>query len=109
MNRKIRKRRKNRLEDLPINTSISIGCAIVNLIVIIILTIKATISNGNSSILMGLIGVVSIIIGGYGIYYAIKGIKEDDTNYMTMPLIAIISNSILTLFFIVLYIIGILV
>lgn len=106
MNRRLRKRRYS-IEKLPINTSISIVCAIVDLIIMIILCYKATTSNGNVGIITGLVGVLAIIIGGYGIYYAVKGIREDDNNYFTIPLIAIIANSVLTLFLVVLYIIGI--
>ncbi len=107
MNRKLRKRRKKGLDSLPINTSISIVCAAVNFIIIVVLTIKATTSDGNAGILTGLVGLLSIAIGGYGIYYSIKALKEDDNNYITVPLIGIIANSVLTLFLVVLYIIGI--
>lgn len=107
MNRKLRKRRRNGLDSFPINTSISIACAAVNLIVIVVLIIKATTSDGNAGILTGLVGLLSVAIGGYGIYYSIKAIKEDDNNYITMPLIGIIANSVFTLFLLVLYIIGI--
>ena len=107
MNRKLRKRRKKGLDSLPINTSISIVCAAVNLIIIVVLTVKATASDGNAGILTGLVGLLSIAVGGYGIYYSIKALKEDDNNYITMPLIAIIANSVMTLFLLVLYIIGI--
>lgn len=107
MNRKIRKRRKKGLDSLPMNTSISIACAAVNFIVIVVLTVKATTSDGNVGLITGLVGLLSIVIGGYGIYYAIKGLREDDNNYITAPLISIIANSLLTLFLVVLYIIGI--
>lgn len=107
MNRKLRKRRKKGLNSLPINTSISIGCAVVELLIILVMTIKATVSDGNVGIITGLVGLLSIVIGGYGIYYSIKGFREDDNNYITAPLIAVIANGILTLFLVVLYVIGI--
>ena len=107
MNRRLRKRKKFSIENLPINTTISIVCAVVNLIIMIVLCYKAVVSNGNVGLITGLVGVLAMIIGGYGIYYSFKGVREDDNNYFTIPLIAIIVNIVLTLIFIILYIVGI--
>ena len=107
MNRRIRKRRKNSIDNLPVNTSISILCGVANLIIIGIMCYRATSTNGKLGIITGLVGVLAIIVGGNGIYYAFKGVREDDNNYFTIPLVAIIVNILLTVFLVVLYIIGI--
>ena len=107
MNRRIRKRRKYSIDNLPVNTSISILCGIANLIITCILCYRATKTDGNLGLITGMVGVLAIIIGGNGIFYAFKGVREDDNNYFTIPLIAIIVNILLTVFLVVLYIIGI--
>ena len=107
MNRRIRKRKRYSIENLPANTTISIICGVANLIITCILCYRATTTNGDLGLITGIVGVLAVIIGGNGIFYAFKGAKEDDNNYFTIPLIAIIVNIVLTLIFIILYIVGI--
>ena len=107
MNRRIRKRKRYSIENLPVNTTISIICGVAHLIITCILCYRATTTNGDLGLITGIVGVLAIIIGGNGIFYAFKGVKEDDNNYFTIPLVAIIVNILLTVFLVVLYIIGI--
>ena len=107
MNRRIRKRKRYSIENLPVNTTISIICGVANLIITCILCYRATTTNGDLGLITGIVGVLAIIIGGNGIFYAFKGVREDDNNYFTIPLVAIIVNILLTVFLVVLYIIGI--
>lgn len=107
MSKKLRRKNKFDSHLMPVNTVTSIICAIINLIIIIYMIARATITDGNVGVIVGLIGVFAIIIGAYGIYYAFKGLKEDENNYFTFPLIAVITNIVFTLFLVVMYIVGI--
>ena len=107
MSRRIRRKNKFDVHLLPVNTVTSIVLASVNFIILIVAIIKSTLADGKMDIMIGLVGVLEMVIGAYGIYYAIKGIKEDNSNYMTLPLVAIISNSVIMLILVIMYIVGI--
>ena len=107
MNKKFRRKNKFDSHLIPVNTVTAILCAVVDLIIIIYMISRATITDGNVGSIIGLIGVVAIVISAYGIYYAFKGLKEDDNNYFTVPLITIIANILITVVLVVMYIVGI--
>ena len=102
-------RRKNKFDDhkFPVNTITAISCGIVNLIILIFMIVRATLTDGNVGMIIGLIGVLAILIGAFGIFYAFKGLKSDENNIFTFPLIAIISNILLTFVFVAMYVVGI--
>lgn len=107
MNRRIRRRNKKHiLNKISMNCIISLGCALLNMIIMIVMGYRSTVTDGNASLLVGLAGVCAMIISGYGIYYAFKGLKEDDNNYFTIPLISIISNILIAVILLVMYIVG---
>ena len=107
MSKKFKRKNKFDSHKHPINTITAISCAVVNFIILIVMIIKATVTDGNAGLLIGLIGVLAIIICAFGIYYAFKGLKVDENNVFTFPLVAIISNILLTVILVVMYIVGI--
>ena len=107
MSKKFRRKNKFDAHKLPVNTITAVTCAAINLIVLIYMIVKATLTDGNVSLIIGLIGVMAIVIGGFGIYYSFKGFKSDENSVSTLPLIAIIVNILLVLVLVVMYIGGI--
>ncbi|MBE5935202.1 MAG: hypothetical protein E7262_05360 [Lachnospiraceae bacterium] len=102
-------RRKNRFDDhkFLINTIFAIACAAINILVFIFMIIRATIADGNVGTIFGVIGIVSLVISAFGIYYSFKGLKADENSVFTFPLIAIIANILITVILVAMYIVGI--
>lgn len=107
MSKKFRRKNKFDAHKLPVNTITAVSCGVVNLIILIYMIVKATLTDGNVSMIVGLIGVLAIVIGGFGIYYSFKGFRSDENSVSTLPLIAIIVNILFVLILVVMYIGGI--
>lgn len=85
---------------------ISVILAAISLCSIISSSIISTISHGNGGIFLGVIGVIALFISLVGFIFGIKGSLEKEV-YYTVPVVGMIVNGILFLFYFVLYIVGI--
>ncbi len=85
---------------------ISVGLAVVALLTIVISSIISAISHGNGSMALGAIGIVAFIISLVGFILGIKGSLEKEI-YYTAPIVGMIMNGLLFLFYFVLYVVGI--
>jgi hypothetical protein len=85
---------------------ISVILAVISLLSIISSSIISAISHGNGGIFLGMIGIVSLVISLVGFILGIKGSLEKEIYYMA-PVIGMIMNGLLFLFYFVLYVVGI--
>jgi len=85
---------------------ISVVLAVLSLLSIISSSIISAISHGNGGIFLGVIGIAALIISLIGFILGIKGSLEKEI-YYTAPVIGMIINGLLFLFYFVLYVVGI--
>lgn len=85
---------------------ISVILAATSLSSIIFSSIISSISHGNGGIFLGVIGVLALFISLAGFILGIKGSLEKEV-YYTVPIVGMIVNGVLFLFYFVLYIVGI--
>lgn len=85
---------------------ISVSLAVVALLSIVISSIISAISHGNGSLILGAVGIVAFIISLVGFILGIKGSMEKEI-YYTAPVVGMIVNGLLFMFYFVLYVVGI--
>lgn len=86
-----------------------IAALCLGLLALIGFTVIAVISGqsgGSSGVISGLIGVVLLVITAIGFVLSIKSLQERDI-FMSIPITSMVINSVMTIFLICLYIMGI--
>lgn len=58
-------------------------CCVTVLIIMVVLFLKAYISEGTASPIIGGLGLVAFILSGCSLYLAIRGFREREKDYMT--------------------------
>lgn len=86
--------------------SLTIGIAIV--MATIILVFMSSFSDGNGGIWYGYMGIGLAILSVVGFVLGAKGFKDKDI-YYTAPISGLILNGVLFLFFVVLYLVGVII
>lgn len=85
---------------------ISVALAGASLLSIIISSIVSAMSHGNGSLFLGVVGIIALSISLVGFILGIKGSLEKEI-YYTVPVVGMIVNGLLFLFYFVLYVVGI--
>ncbi|MDF2800471.1 MAG: hypothetical protein K0S61_374 [Anaerocolumna sp.] len=85
---------------------ISVSLAVVSLLSIVISSIISAITHGNGSMVLGAVGIIAFIVSLVGFILGIKGSLEKEI-YYTAPIVGMIINGMLFLFYFVLYVVGI--
>jgi len=83
----------------------SIAAGAVAWVVFVILCIASAMAEGNAGLLAGWLGLLDMSLAGYGIYLAMKGLKERDVYYV-LPFIGMTLNCILFVVYFSLYFTG---
>lgn len=90
----------------PIKGIVSLIIAVISFISIIIISYVSSLSYGNGDIILGAIGVVSMLFCIVGFILSINAMKQKEIYYV-IPIIGLLMNGILFTVYFVLYIIGI--
>ncbi|MFV0341693.1 MAG: DUF6142 family protein [Anaerocolumna sp.] len=85
---------------------ISVVLAIISLLLIMTSTILSTISHGNGGMYLGAVGILAFIVSLGGFILGIKACLEKEI-YYTAPLVGMIINGLLFIFYFILYMVGI--
>lgn len=101
----MKRRSRYRGDDIPVNTIWGLICGIIAFVCFVALIIGAVYKHG-LGISSGVIGMIALIISSYGLSLNIKGIKQDENMFFTMPLIGVTLNSAMTILFVIIYIKG---
>lgn len=85
---------------------ISTAIGITAIIALMVLAYIASLSGGNGTILLGLVGIGFAVLSGVGFYLGIDACKESDI-YYTAPVAGIIINGFILIIYLLLYMVGI--
>ncbi|MCR5203393.1 MAG: DUF6142 family protein [Lachnospiraceae bacterium] len=90
---------------IPINGVISLMLGILAIILFLIACIYSGFYRGKAGQWVGIMGFISLILSAIGIFFSWLALKEDNIR-VVLPSIAGILNVIITLFFVILYVIS---
>lgn len=105
----ILKKKKNIIKNTPVipkDTKIGLLTGIVTMVILILLFIYSTLKRGNAGVGVGLVGMIVMVAGCYGLIMSIRGIKKKDCMYFTIPVIGIGLNGLVFVSTFVLYVVG---
>lgn len=91
------------------HTKLGIGSAVIGVVVIIIfiaLSIFSSKSQGNAGIFIGFAGLLMLSISVYGLRLSYKAFQERDIFYR-FPIIGAVSNGLMIILLLILYVYGI--
>lgn len=92
---------RNQLKDS--NWSIIFG--IFSVILFVVSCVISGINRGEAGLLVGVFGIVSMLVNGYGFGLAVKSLKGDDIYFLT-ALIGVILNGLMFAAYVILMIVG---
>jgi uncharacterized membrane protein len=90
------------------HTKLGILSAIIGFVVVagfIIISILSAVAKGGGSLLLGLIGIGLFFLAAFGFVLSYKAFKQKDIFYR-FPIIGAILNGIMTVFLLIIYILG---
>jgi len=102
-----RKKIKKTTVNIPKDTMIGLYIGIATFAFLLLSVIYSTFKRGNAGLGVGIVGVIVMIVSGFGLLESIRGIRKKDCMYYTVPIISIGVNGIIFVFTFLLYIIGI--
>lgn len=102
-----RKRRKNRKYGQAKLTHAKrgiISCILAGIVFVLLVSMlaKAYVSGGSATPLVGGIGLVCVVLAGYGLYMSLRGFKEREKDYLTCK-IGVGCNALFILGFIMIF------
>lgn len=105
--RKKKRKKRYKFSDKihPFSAILSVGGAIIAFVILIILCIKASQIKEGASLIYGAFGMIAMLISLLGLLAAILCFKRKEIHYF-FPLVGTITNGILSLIFIIIYIMG---
>ncbi|QHQ61164.1 hypothetical protein Ana3638_10595 [Anaerocolumna sedimenticola] len=87
---------------------ISVIIGSLSLISLLILSIISSLSKGNGGLIIGFIGMLLFVISITGFILGIKACREKEI-YYTAPVTGMVINGFLSIFFFVLYMVGVII
>jgi ABC-type transport system involved in cytochrome c biogenesis permease subunit len=90
----------------PIIGVISVILAVSSFITIMILFLVSSQQQGNSGIMIGLIGILAFFLSVLGLILAVISAREKEIHY-TFPIIGMGFNGILMIIYMIIYVVGI--
>jgi hypothetical protein len=85
---------------------ISLAIGIISLLTFIIISILSSFSKGNGGLILGIIGLVLFVVSVTGFILGIKACKEKEIYYKA-PITGMVINGLLSLLFLILYMVGV--
>lgn len=85
------------------NWSIIFG--IFSVILFITACVYSGINRGEAGLLVGVFGIISMLVNGYGFWLAVKSLKGDDIYFLT-ALIGVVLNGLMFAAYVILMIVG---